>query len=67
MAKKRLKTIEDCRRFLADVANRLNNAEIDPNTASRLAYIINVLKSCIESGDLERRLEELERVMSNRT
>ena len=60
MSKKRLKTIEDVRRYLANLINRVESGLIDPAVAGRLGYLASILKSCIESGDLEKRLQELE-------
>lgn len=63
MAKKRLKTLDDLRRYMADAINRVEGGELDPGVAGRLTYMVNVLKSVIEGGDLEKRLAELERRM----
>jgi hypothetical protein len=60
LSKKRLKTIEDVRRYLANLINRVESGLIDPAVAGRLGYLASILKSCIESGDLEKRLQELE-------
>ena len=58
--RRRLRNLNDCRVFLADVINRLNRNEIDPGTASKLGYLCQVLARIIEGGDLEKRLEALE-------
>ena len=60
MAKKRLKSLQDCRRYLAGLINRVENEEVDGQTAGKLAYICNILISCIKDGDIEMRLKELE-------
>jgi len=61
--KRRLKTIEDVRRYLATVLLRVESGELDAQVAGRLAYISNVLVKAIHDGELERRVAELERVL----
>ncbi|WP_321419347.1 hypothetical protein [uncultured Desulfobacter sp.] len=56
-----LKTLADLRRFVGRVANELYRDEIDTDKARALAYLSNVLKGIIESGDLEQRISRLER------
>lgn len=65
MAKKRLKTLEDCRRYLASLINRLESEEIESQAAGKLAYITNILISCIKDSDFETRISELEKQISN--
>lgn len=60
MAKKRLKTLEDCRRYLAGLVNRVESGEVDSKEGGKLAYITNILISCIKDSDLEARIAELE-------
>ena len=60
MGRKRLTTLEDCRRYLARIVNDVEDGELDPKIAGRLGYLISILKSCIESGEIEKRLQELE-------
>lgn len=62
MAKRRLKSLNDVRRFLADVINRLEAGTLDASVAGRLGYLCNVLKGLIEHGDLENRIANLERL-----
>lgn len=59
-SKRRLKTAQDLRQFLADVLNRLNRSELDPMNAKAMAYIGQVLGGLIEKSDLETRLAALE-------
>jgi hypothetical protein len=66
MSRKRLKTIEDVRRYLANLINRTEAGKVDPQLAGRLGYLASILKSCIESGEIERRLSELEEKISIR-
>jgi len=55
-----LKTLADVRRFLARVTNELYQDTIPESRARALIYAGSVLKSIIESGDLETRIQELE-------
>ncbi len=60
-SRKRLKTLSDVRRYIANLMNRVEGGEVDPALAGKLGYLANILKSCIESGDIELRLEALEK------
>lgn len=50
--KRRLKTIEDVRRYLATVVLRVESGELDAQVAGRLAYISNVLVKVIHYGEI---------------
>jgi hypothetical protein len=63
MAKKRLKTIEDVRRYLGSLINRTENGELNAQLSGRLAYISSILLRAVESSDLEKRIEKLEKSM----
>ena len=56
----KLQTESDVNRFLAKVINMLNRDQIDPNKASRLGYLCNLLISGLRSKDLEERISKLE-------
>ncbi len=60
LSTRRLKKMEDVRRFLADTVNRLNKDEIKPDKASKLGYLCQILARVIETNDLEKRVEALE-------
>ena len=62
---RRLKSMVDLRRFLADVTNRLNRDEIDPAKAGKLGYLCQILARIIESGDIEKRLTHIEETIKN--
>jgi hypothetical protein len=64
MAKKRLKSLEDCRRYLAGLINRTESGEMDQQTASKLAYIANILISCVKDASLEERVTRLEKTIN---
>ena len=60
MARRRLKTASDLRRYMADLINRVEQKEITPETASKLGYLANILLRVIEGADFEARIEALE-------
>jgi len=66
MAKRRLKTMDDLRRYVADLINRMESGLVEPALAGRLGYLANILKGIIERGDLESRIEDLENLMRGR-
>jgi hypothetical protein len=61
MGKRRLKSLQDVRRYLADVINRVEDGRLDPNLAGRVGYLVNVLRAVIEKSDLETRVAALEK------
>jgi len=61
MPERRLKTIQDLRRYLANLINRTEAGKIDANLARGLTYMTSILMRAIEGSDLERRIEELEK------
>ena len=61
--KRRLKTMEDVRRLLADTVNKLNRDEIECNKASKLGYLLQIMARVIEGSDLEKRITELEKTL----
>jgi len=61
---RRLKTVEDVRRYLAHVLLRVEAQELDAQVAGRMAYISNVLLKAIADGELERRVAVLEKTVS---
>ena len=56
----KLYTISDVSRYLAKLINRLDRGEIEESRAGKLGYLCNTLKGCLETGDLEKRVEFLE-------
>jgi hypothetical protein len=63
MSKKRLKSLADARRYLANLINRLEAGQVEPATAAKLGYLANILISCIKDSELESRIEALEKEM----
>ena len=61
MPGKRLKTLDDLRRYLASLVTRTESGTVEPTLAGRLAYMVSILSKIIEGSDLEKRLSALER------
>ncbi|MFA7426028.1 MAG: hypothetical protein WCZ16_13290 [Desulfosarcinaceae bacterium] len=59
--RRRLKTLSDARRFLADLINQLNRNEIDEGKARSLGYLLQILSKVIEGDALEARVTALEK------
>lgn len=59
--KKRLKTLNDVRVFLAGIINDLNQGLIDESRAKSFGYLCNVLAGIVKDSDLESRIEKLEK------
>jgi len=64
MAQRRLKTLEDVRRYLAHLIRSIEADEIEPTKGGRLAYISSILIRAIEGSDIEKRVTELEKQVS---
>ena len=64
--RRRLKTLEDVRRYLAGLINRAENNQVEPNLAGRLGYLAINLAKIIEGSTLERRIEALEKEMGSK-
>ncbi len=64
---RRLKSMADLRRYLADLINRVESGELDAAIAGRLGYLVNIQKGIIEGSDLERRIGELEKAVNPKT
>ena len=60
MPRRRLKTVSDLRRYLANLINRVEQGEATPEMASKLGYLSNILLRVIEGSDFEKRINELE-------
>lgn len=55
-----LATADDVRRELAKLYREARAGRVEVQDASRLANILQILARCIETGDLEQRIETLE-------
>ena len=63
---KRLQKAQDLRRYLASLINRVESGEVEVNLGKSLAYMSSILLRIIEGGDLERRVEQLERKLESK-
>ena len=59
----KLRDLRDLSGFLEFLINQAFQRRIDTKLANTLGYLITVQKSCIESSEIERRLEKLEEVV----
>ena len=59
----KLQTESDVYNFLKKIINMLNRDEIDPNKASRLGYLCNMLIGGLRRNELEGRITEIERIL----
>ncbi len=61
MRKRRLKSLTDLRRYLADALNRFEKEEITESHLKSVAYCVNILAGIVKDSDLEQRIDALER------
>ena len=61
-----LKTIDDVRVEAARVYRDMRAGRIDPADGTKMAYVLGMIGKLIESGEVEKRLEALEGVLSAR-
>ena len=66
MAKRRLKSLEDVRRYLANLINETRAGNVDPSLSTKLGYLLNILKSTISDSDLESRIKKLEEIVNDK-
>ena len=64
--KRRLKSAQDVRRFLADLIHRVDADEVDGGKAAKLGYLANILLSAVRTDELEERLSRLENAVKER-
>ena len=63
---KRLQNAQDLRRYLASLINRVESGEVEVNLGKSLAYMASILLRIIDGGDLEGRVEQLERKLESK-
>ncbi len=61
MPRRRLKSLEDIRRYLGGLINRVEGGEIEVVMSGKLGYLASILVRIIESSDLEKRIDILEK------
>jgi len=57
----RLDRVSDCKRELARLYREARRGEITAQTATRLAYLLNMMAQLIEATELEKRVETIEK------
>jgi len=62
-----LRSIADCRRFLARVTNQLNRDEVTADKARALGYLVGQIKVMLEYTDIEMRIKKLEQALEEKT
>lgn len=53
--------------LLSETINQVRKGELDPRVANAVGYLANILLKAIEQSDVERRIEDLEALLKNRT
>lgn len=64
--KRKLKSAQDVRRFLADLIYRIDADLVDGAKASKMAYTCNILLGAIRTDEVESRLAALEQAVRER-
>ena len=64
MRKIRLNKIQDVRRLLSRIINQVMAGEIEIGKANCIGQLSNIMLRAMEKGELELRIEELERLLS---
>lgn len=59
------KTLDDCKQILSELMNRVANNQMNSQTAGKLVQVVSALATCIRDGDLETRIQELEKQLSS--
>lgn len=63
----RLGSLVDVRREMSGVYRKMRSGKIRSQDGTRLAYVLSMIGKLIESGDLQSRLEALERQLANQS
>jgi hypothetical protein len=64
MAERRLNNSCDVRRYLANLINRVEGGKAEVSKAKTLGYLCSLLLRALETSDLEKRIEELEKKLT---
>ncbi|MBC5624813.1 hypothetical protein H8S10_05010 [Clostridium sp. NSJ-49] len=62
----RLSSPKEIRKVLAKITNQLANNEIDPKKANTIAYLCNCILQSIRVDELEKQIQELEDLVSDK-
>jgi hypothetical protein len=62
-----LRCVEDVVVFMADTINRVRRGQLDPRVGNTVGYLSGVLLKALETGNLERRLSDLESVVKSQS
>ena len=60
----RLNKVQDVRRLLSRIINEVLGGKLDNNKANCIGQLSNIMLRAMEKGELEQRIEELERLVS---
>lgn len=60
----KLSTAQDVRRAVSRVANMVLNEELDTKAANTILYACNAILGAIRTDDQQKRIDELERILS---
>lgn len=61
---KRLQNAQDSRKFMQKLINAYDKNEISTEKARALGYLLKIFLDTVEASDFEKRLEELEQIVS---
>jgi len=64
---RRLKTLEDIRRYLANLINRTEQGKVEPGLAGKLGYLAINLAKIIEGSTIEKRIAALEKEVASQS
>ena len=59
--RRKLRTLNDVRRYLANLLLQLEADHVERQKATSLAYIASLIQKCIVDADVETKLKELEK------
>ena len=60
MPRRRLKNMQDVRRYITNLVNRIESDEIDHQKVQKIANLLTILPKFIEGSTMEERIETLE-------
>ena len=63
----RLENLSDISKFMARLIREVYTNKLDQSKAGRLAYMCNIFKNCREASDIEKRVEEIEALLKERS